>query len=218
MCLRLMVRDVPRPLGFCNRYVDARSAADGVGLGLADLVADDVDRALADADDNTFAALPVAGVRVSLTLHRGLRQAFLLGARAPARVRAGQRVPLRLALRLFRGPRLTETFPLRVPRGLRPGIHLLELRGTPADTGGDIEGLFADVFADEGDQATAASLPELARRIRAIHRFDGISARWHGDGARSAARPAFASAAQRISGTTTVALRVVRPKHSDHGR
>jgi hypothetical protein len=217
MCLRMSVRDVSRPLGFCNRYVDAQSAAEGVGLGPADLVAGDVDQALADADDNTFAALPVSGLRVSVTLHRGLRQAFMLGARAPARVRAGQRIPVRLALRQFRGPRMAETFRLRVPRGLRPGAHRLDLLGTPADTSGDLAGLFAGVFADEGDQAAAASLPELARLIRAIHRFDGIKARWHGDGAGRVARRVFVSAAQRITGAVSVALRVVRPNHSDRG-
>jgi hypothetical protein len=214
MCLQLSVRHVPRPLGFCNRYVDAQSAADGLGLGVADLVAEDVDQALAYADDNTFAALPVSGVRVSVTQQRGLRQALLLGASAPARVRAGQRIAVRLALRQFRGRRVTETFGLRVPRGLRPGTHLLELRGTPADTGGDLAGLFADIFADDGDRPAAASLAELAGLIRAIHRFDGISARWHGDGARRVARPVFVSAAQRISGTASVALRVVRPRRS----
>jgi hypothetical protein len=214
MCLRLTVPDVPRPLGFCNRYLDAHSAVDGLKLGVADLVADDVDQALADADDDTFAALPVSGVRVSVTLHRGLRQAFLLGARAPARVRPGQRIAVRLALRQFRGPRVTVTFGLRVPRGLRPGTHVLELRGTPADRGGDLAGLFANIFADDGDRPAAASLSELAGLIRAIHRFDGVTGRWHGDGAPGAVRPVFVSAAQRISGRASLALRVVRPRHS----
>ena len=112
---------------------------------------------------------------------------------------------------------MTETFGLRVPGGLRPGTHVLELRGTPADRGGDLVGLFANIFADGGDRPAAASLSELAGLIRAIHRFDGVTGRWHGDGAPGAVRPVFVSAAQRITGAVSVALRVVRPNHSDRG-
>jgi hypothetical protein len=216
MCVRIALRDRPIPLGFCNRYViDAPSDVEVPESGMAELLAGDADQAIALLDGNTFAALPVASVHVSLRLHRGLDQALLLGARAARTVHPGQRVRVRLALRRFRGRAFHTTIGLRVPRDLHAGRHVLLLRGRGLDASDFGFGLietFYDAFGDEADDR-AGSLPELFWRVHDIARYDGLRAGWITLGHRHAwpfLSPAYRSPRERISGTAAVPVRVVR--------
>jgi hypothetical protein len=220
MCVKLTVRDWPAPIGFCNRYLTSAGGIGSDGISpLAAAAASDFDSAAGLIDDNTFAALHVDRVRVSLTLSRGAHQAYLVGAQVPRRVRAGQRIRARLRIRPFRGSASTLTVPLRVPRKLAPGPHVLALLGAGSDDGlgGDDEELarlFEGIFgggSDEGDGG-ASSLPELAGRIAGLSRYDGITAGWltrHGRRREPDFRPVYQSPVERISGQAIVPIKVV---------
>jgi hypothetical protein len=220
MCVRLTVRDWPAPIGFCNRYLTSAGgfgSEDGVSP-LAAEAASDFDTAAALIDDNTFAALHVDRVRVSLTLSRGAHEAYLVGARVPRRVRPGERIRARLRLRSFRGPASTITVPLRVPRKLAPGLHTLALLGAGSDDGGgddELLQLFENIFGGPGSSGGgggADSLPELAVAIGALARYDGITAAWltrKGKHREPDFRPVYQSPQERISGQTAVPIHVV---------
>ncbi|MFL5170877.1 MAG: hypothetical protein ACJ8CX_09465 [Microvirga sp.] len=228
LCAAVRLRAARHALGFCNRYVTAGGGAgllDGIagtpGSAVAGLAAGDVDHLVSLLDGATFATPAVTSVRVDVSMLRGRRQAFLLGARGPARVRPGARVKVRLRLRRYRGARTTRTIRVPVPRRLRPGPHLLALTGSPTDRGGAdaaLELLFASALGGEGGSGTpdegASSLRQLVARSAAIHRFDGVRAAWLGRGARghrpSQGSPLPTDGALRISGQASVLLQVVR--------
>ena len=218
MCVRITLQRVPAPVGFCNRYVidgTDTPALDALGGGalLAELTGQDVQAALSEIDANTFARLRVTGVRVVLDVERGLRQAFLERALAPRAVKSGHVARIRARVRRFRGEREWITVPVRIPRDLQPGTHMLALSGAPADTDhdGDLAGVFETLFgADGGPAPKAASLRDLTARLAGFARFDGLSAGFAGGrgGVRNE-HPAYFSPARRVSGTTLVPVRVV---------
>jgi hypothetical protein len=225
MCVRVVLRRAPAPLGFCQRYViDGGGDASGEGppAPLAQLAAADVDQALSALDANTFARLAVARVRVTLGVRRGLREGFLVGAHAPRAVRAGRIVRVRARVRRFRGRVVPVTIPVRVPAHLRPGRHALLLRGTPADSGQGEEGLTSVLAAlfgqSEGsaDDGGAGSAPELAARVAAVARYDGVRAAFASRGMRpdDPGEPVLRSPRLRIAGTAVVSVRVRRGKAS----
>ena len=221
MCVRITLRRRKAPLGFCDRYLtDGHGSLDTTGIdtgpAVAGLVGRDFDAAIAAIDGNTFANLAPERVSVSLTLHRGLSQGYLLAARAPRRVRRGRRIAVKVAVRQFRGPITVRTLHVRVPRSLRPGGYLLAISGKGLDEPSsppELADLFGSIFSGgSGPQRGVTSMPELAARISAIHHFDGLRLDWiSGEGTgsrRGLARVPVAS--ERISGATGTIVRVVK--------
>jgi hypothetical protein len=221
MCVRIKLRQRKAPLGFCNRYLtDGHGSLDATGTdtgpAVAGVVGLDFDKAIALIDGNTFADLAPERVSVSMTLHRGLSLGYLVAARAPRRVRRGRRIAVKVAVRQFRGRTTVRTLHVRVPRSLRPGGYLLTISGKGLNQPSgppELADVFGAIFSgDNGPPRGAASMPELAARVAAIHSFDGLRLGWvsgEGTGARRAlTRVPIAS--ERISGSTAVDVRVVK--------
>jgi hypothetical protein len=147
-------------------------------------------------------------------LHRGLHQAFLRGVDLPRKARAGRRVRARFHLQVVRGPRVTRTARLRIPRGLSRGRrHRLTNVGHDVDDpDSDLFGALIDTITigDDGSGEGAGSegartLGQLARRIKRIQRYDGVNLRAGGVRTRAYRDPLL-----RISGRTPMTVRVRR--------
>jgi len=117
LCLRIVVRERRRPLGFCNRYANQVSP-------LAD-----ASTAFRLVDAFKFGRLTPLSVSARLRLRRGVPEAYILRARAPRRVKRGQRVRIGLDLQNRRAGRKRVNVFYRVPRSARPGRRVLTLRG-----------------------------------------------------------------------------------------
>jgi hypothetical protein len=172
MCVRIRVRELRRPMGFCNPY-----------FSVDDAVAD-LSRAGGMVDFFDLAPLHVERASVSIRAHAGVKQDVIVRARGPRRARKGSRVRVRLTLQRRRGARHRITVPVRVPRYLRPGrAHRLTLRG--GGGGSSEEELIREIIAMlEGDPGSGGgsteprTVRELAHQIRALRRVPGIYARW----------------------------------------
>jgi hypothetical protein len=205
VCLRIDVRGHAKPLGFCKREV----SEGGIGYQLAN----DVDRALALVDQNTFARLSLRRVRVRLVLHRGLQQASLRSVRGPKRARPGARVVLRATAHRFRGSRLTLSVPVRIPKGTRPGRTSIVLSGPQATGSSEIDELvvlFDESMSGGQPKAPADSWAELTRRVRGVAGYDGLVARIGGPRAKPV--HAFRSPTLRITGTARTSIRIARKR------
>ncbi len=197
------MRELRKPLRVCWGY-----AVDGMTQNaLAGAAAADVASAIEVLESYKFGTLHPTSVEIGLRVRRGLRQAYLLGARAPSRVRRGQAIRLRLALRhTGSGRRTTRSVRLRVPLTAPTGLRTLRLEGTPADSGADPdeEGELSLVFEDEqgsDDDAGPQSVADVRDSFRALARYDGVSARL-GD----IEGPLFRDPRLRISGDAQVRL------------
>lgn len=170
MCAHFRVRELRRPMGFCNTYFSVDDAVNHLS------------EAGAMVDFFDLAPLRVERAAVSLSVRSGLKQDVLVAARGPRRVRRGERIRVRLTVRRRRGARRKLSVPVRIPRSLRRGTHRLTLRGTGG--GFSEEELLGELIAMlEGQLAGGgASEPhtvrQLARRIAALHRQVGIRARF----------------------------------------
>ena len=170
MCVRIRVRELRRRLGFCDEYRE--------GLGpFADLSA-----AIGLVDGFKFGRLTALGASVRMEASRGVAEAFILSARAPRRVRPGQRIRIKLALQRRRGGRLRMSFPFKVPRRLRAGGRVLTLRGTvPASLRLGSEESLASLLEEPelpggGDRAGPRSRAELVSAVAQLGRPDGVRA------------------------------------------
>ena len=200
MCARFRVRELRRPMGFCNTYFSV----------------DDAVTHLSDAgamiDFFDLAPLHVQRTAISVRARTGLKQDVLIGARGPRRVRRGQRIRVRLTVQRRRGARRHLTVPVRVPRSLRPGVHRITFSGT----GG---GFFEDALVAElvamlegdlsggGGSSEPHTVRQLARRIKLMRRAVGIRAKFkHRD-------PQLVHRSSDVSyeGRARLTLRVRRP-------
>jgi hypothetical protein len=187
MCLRIRVRELRRPMGFCNPYFSVDDAVN------------DLSQAGGMVDFFDLAPLHVERASVSVRARAGVRQDVLLRARGPRRARKGSRIRVRLTVQRRRGARHRITVPVRVPRSLKPGRrHRLTLRG--GGGGNSEEELIRELIAMlEGDlgggggASEPSTVRELARRIRELRRVPGIYARWGGRPARLTRRSAAVS-------------------------
>ena len=181
VCVKVTLRELRRPLRFCNAY-----AVDGeVPNALAGAAAADMTAAVAVLDGYRFGTLHPTSVEVGLRARAGVDQAFISGATAASRVRRGRALLVRLHLRRTRtGVRSTRTIRVRVPLDTPRGTRTLRLVGTPADTGGNPEdpGDLSIVFEeqDAGDDAGPQSLAEVRAAFAALGRFDGVTATFAG--------------------------------------
>ncbi|HVF77748.1 MAG TPA: hypothetical protein VNA28_05580 [Solirubrobacteraceae bacterium] len=205
LCMKVTLRELRKPMRVCWNY-----AVDGITQNaLAGAVASDVATAVATLETYKFGTLHPTTIELGMRVRRGLRQAYILGARGPARVRRGQTIRLRLALRQTgSGKRTTRTVRLRVPLSAPTGLRTLRLEGTPADSGGDPneEGELSLVFEDEEgptDDTGPQSVDEVRDAFLNLKRYDGVSARL-GD----IEAPLFRDPRLRISGEARVELRI----------
>jgi hypothetical protein len=117
LCLSVTVREMRGPLRFCNRYVSSGVAGGGgddpPSLALA--ASGDAGTALGLIDQVQFAALHVTHVSARIDARRGLREAAIVSAHAPTHVRAGERVPVRVLIRAYRGAERRIVVHVRVP-------------------------------------------------------------------------------------------------------
>lgn len=212
MCLRIKLRERAAPLRFCNTYVSAGTPDGDEVAGVPGRAAFDALEAFQAIEDFKFGQVHVTGVDAYTRIRRGLRQAFLVDASVPRRVRPGRTITVRLRVQRVRGPRQTIRVKVRVPSSTKPGLRTLSLTGTPDDDAVDLEQALSEEFdpgagADAGDPG-ARDVEELAAQVAGIGRFDGLTARISGSGASS--RTVFRSRDLRVSGRLRVPLRVVR--------
>src|SRR5262245_41682546 len=199
-CMRVRVRGLRRPLGFCNAYFSVDDA-------VSDLTAAGN---LVDFFD--LAPLRVERVAIDARARRGVKQDVLVRARGPRRARPGSRIRVRLTLQRRNGARHPITVPVRVPGSLRPGrTHRLTLRGSGGGFS-DSELLGELVVLLEGDfggggASEPKTIGELAARLRDLHQAPGISARFD----RREARLARGSSEVSYEGRVRLRLRVTRP-------
>jgi hypothetical protein len=201
MCAHFRVRELRRPMGFCNPYF---SVDDAVG---------DLSEAGALVDFFDLAPMHVERVAVSIRARRGVKQDVLLGARGPRRARKGSRIRVRLTVQRRHGGRRQISVPVRVPRSLKPGRHRLTLR---SGGGGFSEAALIDelIAVLEGEPGGGSSEPrsvrQLARRIRALRTVPGIYARFDRRPARLVRRSSDVSYEGRVRLRLRVTPRVRR--------
>jgi hypothetical protein len=172
MCAHFRVRELRRPMGFCNAYFSVDTAV--AHLSDAGSMIDFFD----------LAPLHVERAAISVRAQSGVKQDVLIRARGPRRARRGQRIRVRLTVQRRHGGRRKLTVRVRVPRSLRPGVHRLTLRGSDdgfAD-GALIDELIALLEGDSGGGGGGSSEPrtvrQLARRVKGLRRQVGIQARF----------------------------------------
>ena len=205
MCVTITLRELSKPVRFCERYgVDGSSPN-----SLAGALATDVTRAADILDSYPFGVLHPTKVDVGLRVRRGLRQAWIVDATGPRSVRRGKKVKLKLRLRrTMTGTRLSRRFKLRIPRHMSPGTHTIRLSGTDAeagstpDDGPDLGILFED-GPDEGPMPE--SVDDIRRALEELERYDGVTASVGGDEVE-----AYRDEDLRISGDARVTLTVKR--------
>lgn len=172
MCVRIKLRERVRRLAFCDDYHEAVGPLD------------DLTRALGRIDQFKFGRITPTDVSVRMRIGRRVSEAFLLGARAPRRVRPGQRIRVRLLLQRRRGGRFRLSVPVRVPRTLPPGRRSLTLRGVVPTSLEEafedgIEQLLEDLADGVGSSDNAPgprSVDALAESIRALGAPQGLRA------------------------------------------
>ena len=210
MCARIDLRERAKPLRFCDRYLTSQPDTTGAGNAVAGLAASDLVSALGLVDAYDVSELHVDAVSVRVSLQRGLHQAYLRSVRLPRHARAGRRVSARVALQVARGPKLVRRYSVRLPGDLRRGLHRLTFDGVDADSeltdlGDAITLLLGDSGSASGDASHAPqSLAELADRVAAIGRYDGVRLR---RGGHTVA--AFRDRELRISGRARAQVRIV---------
>ena len=171
MCVSIKLRGRAKALGFCNDYFDGSKPFDdlSIAMGLID----------------TFKLGQITPERVAIqvALRRGVREEFIIAAKAPRRVRAGRRIPIRLLLQRRRGGRRYVTFRYRVPRSTRAGLRVLTLRGVvPSSLASGSEDTLEVILEDGNGQGGPSDTPgppsvgALAAAIAAIGHRDGVRA------------------------------------------
>jgi hypothetical protein len=210
MCLRIYLRESPRPLGFCNRYVGTGTAGDEgeTPPELASAASADVTSAFQDLEQVDFAALHVTHVVADLHASRGLPMASILAAHAPLEVKAGSMVRVRLDVRIYRGARRTVSFRMRIPAGAR-GPIVMAIHGPSAPAPATANGLSSQLVislspggGSSGSSSSTAisSLASLRAAVAAIPTYDGLYANELGH----AKRRVFRDPSLLITGRTTL--------------
>jgi hypothetical protein len=175
LCARFHVRELPRPIGYCNPYF-------GIEAALLDLTT-----AAGLVDSYDLSPLHIERVRVNVRARPGVESDVLVSARGPRRVRRDQRIRVRVGLQRRHDGRRSLSVPVRVPRDLRPGARTLVLTGNgglPSLEDELVLELFNVVFEEFGGGGGADSEPhslrELAARVGDLRRPLGITARIKG--------------------------------------
>jgi hypothetical protein len=179
MCFQAVVRELAKPLRFCNRYVSDGTAGSPDG-SVGNLVAlgagNDAAGALALFDTYKGRPLHVTEVSARVNMTRAQRQGYLRSITLPRRVRAGADVPARLKFQIVRGGTRRIPFRFHVPRSLHRGPHRFVVRGSDPESGDD---LFGTITIDlggslSGDSEGPRTAKQLAKAFRGFHHWDGI--------------------------------------------
>ena len=204
-CVRFRVRELRKPIGFCNPYFDSFTPLNDIGEAAS----------MVDAFD--LAPLHIRGSAVSLEVTRNFADDVVVGASGPRRVRAGSTAPIRVALRRRGGGSRSVTIRVPVPAGLRPGERTLVIEGNgfPDDEEGDLLIELVGGLSDTGGSPSAhvaaaepRSPKSLARAVAALQRPLGIVAHFrHRD-----PRVVLRSTDVRFDGRAKVSLQVVRAR------
>jgi hypothetical protein len=180
MCAMFRLAGEELSLKFCNRYVMRDAALGGLSaeLGAGGPMVSDLLEAVSIIDGFDFATLDMESVEVNLTMRRGLRQAYMLKARGPKRVRRGRTARLRVQIQAVRGTRSWRTVRVKVPRGMPRGPRLLTLMGPDTDEAGVLEIDLADfLFGEEdGNIGGPRTVAKLRKAVAGIGRYDGVEA------------------------------------------
>jgi hypothetical protein len=209
MCVTIRLRERPRrPARFCNRYLSSAIFDPMAGLfssPIAFPAAFDVSDAVALIETYKGRTPHVASLRARVDLQRGERLAFLRGVKAPRRVRAGQRVTLRVKLQRLRSGVFTKRYRVRIPR-VKPGRRALRLSGFEESFGDDelFEILLGAEPEEEPDEGPA-ELRDLLDEIEGLGRWDGVELKIGGK-----RRNAFLDRDRVITGSAHTTVRVVR--------
>jgi hypothetical protein len=198
MCAHFRVRELRRPMGFCNPYFSVDDAVN------------DLSQAGGMIDFFDLAPMHVQRVAVSVRARTGVKQDVLVRARGPRRARRGSRIRVRLTVQRRRGGGHRITVPVRVPRSLKPGKHRLTLRGGGGGLSEEelIEELIALLEGEiggGGGSSEPRTVRQVARRIHALRTLPGIYARFD----RRPARLVRASSAVSYEGRVRLRLRVM---------
>ena len=166
MCLRVTVRQRTEPLRFCQQYFD--------GFGPLD----DLSAAFSLIDGYEFGRLGIRGVSVRMRIRPRVREAFIVAAEAPSRVRRGQRIRVRLLLQHSRAGRQLISFPYRISRDAKKGPRILTIRGRSPGAGlGGLEDFFFELLGGGGGGGgPTRSVGELAGRVAALGERQGVRA------------------------------------------
>ena len=213
MCMRVVLRELKKPLRFCNRYVsDGAGYGETVGLNPVALSAGtDAGSALAVFDGYKGEPVHVLEVTARVRQTRGQRQAYLRHIDLPRRIRRGATVPVKMVARIVRGPVRVFRFDWKVPRTLKLGRQRLDFRGVDPDNG---FGFFFDEllieFLDGGggyfDSEGPRTVKQLARGFQGMSRWDGVRVR---SGKKGAAR-VYRDDTYRIGGRERVRVTVLK--------
>jgi hypothetical protein len=202
LCTRFRVRELKKPIGFCNDYFDTFAPLSDVARASS----------LVDAFDS--GPLHISGSAIGMSIKRGFADDVLVSADGPSRAPAGSTVPVKLEVRHRRGSNSrTLTARVPIPRGMSPGPHTLVLQGNGFATNEDeLELALFDALTggdSGGGDAKPRSVRRLAAEVAQIHRRLGIEARFrHRD-----PRVVVPSSEVRYDGKVRVRLRVVRARH-----
>jgi hypothetical protein len=201
MCVRIRVRELRRPMGFCSSYFSVDEAVNDLSQ-TGDMV-----------DFFDLAPLHVESAAVGVRAEAGVQQDVLVRARGPRRARRGSRIRVRVTVQRRHGGRRQITVPVRVPRSLKPGReHRLTLRGQGGGFSEEelIEELIilldGEFIGGGGGPSEPKTVRELAARIRALHRAPGIYAHF---GRRGEPRLAHPSDQVSYEGRVRLRLRVM---------
>jgi hypothetical protein len=200
MCLQITLRERPKPVRVCNRYVsDGTGGSVPQGGNLVGLRAGtDASEILTLIDTYKPTGLHVTEVAARITVRRGQYQAYMSKVTLPRRVRPGQKVTAKLKIRRVRGATETIDVPVKIPSGLSRGERTVVLKGSDPDSAD--EDLFGTLTIDLGgseeetDTRGPQSIKELVREIRKTERYDGIKVSLRGT------RRTFKDAKLRIGG------------------
>ncbi len=176
MCVTVALRELKTPIRACWDY-----AVDGSGPNaLAGALSNDIGTVAAFLESFPFGVLHPTAVDVGLRVRRGLRQAWIVDASGPRRVKRGRKVTLKLALRRTQtGVRFTRTIRFRVPADTTPGTRTIKLTGTDAESGSnpnddsDLSILFEEA-PEEGPMPQ--SVEDIRDSIESLERFTGVTA------------------------------------------
>jgi hypothetical protein len=200
VCMRVRVRELRKPIGFCNPYFDGFTPLTDIGI------------AASMVDGFDLAPLHISGAAVSAAVERGFADDVIVGARAPQRVRAGSTAAVRVALRRRGGGARSVTVKVPIPSGMPRGPRTLVIEGNGFPEEDDeqlLELIFG--FAGEGpggDEAVLRTPRQLQRAVAALHRPLGIAARFR----RGQPRVVLSSDDVRYDGRARLRLQVVRAR------
>ncbi|MDA0182699.1 hypothetical protein OJ997_20475 [Solirubrobacter phytolaccae] len=212
MCAKIALKEIEKPLRFCNRYVSTSATQSDDGSSLNAVLSgasSDLANAISSIDAYTGTPPQVTGINVLLKVRRGADQAFIRSVRLPSRVRPGQRVRARVSLQRVRGGTFARNYTVRIPGDAPRGSQRVRFVGQDADQGED--GFTTIIIGDdderdEGGDPGPTSLKELEAQIKATARYDGVTARV----GRSSRFEAFRDDEFRISGSADATVRVTR--------